>query len=629
MEIKNNYKRELTIPPQAIDVESRTVEVAMCSEKPVEREINGELYNEILLCGSENADLRRLNSSNAAPVLYNHNRDYLIGAVVSARMDSDRVGRATLRISSTANDEWEMIQEGILTNISIGYNINDYRIEGNNIYVTSFEIYEVSLVTVPADTNAGIGRSLGPNENPIELETLNSTSETIQEGELMEENTQDINEPENEHVEAEVVLEEVQEEVLETEQQEAEVVLEEQTRALQSDDELLAIIASRPDLLNKLNSTEEPLNSNELTNTENERQLELTSIGKVLNIDVSDAIAKGISVTDFKRQINENKNIKDDEMKKDFTLKNGLRSYANEEDMSAFEQGKRGLVVPTSALRAVNTTVGANLIQETIDYDSYIDILRANSVLANFPITVISGLEGDGKLSLPALNSDFTDAFGFIEEDGKSPEATPAYGKVTLEPKDFTGSVYLTRIMMKSSDAAERYTTEAMIKGASSRLEKEVMAKVVSEAVKEGNVKEVAALSNIDFDAVVDAMGELGSKNVVSSKIVAVMSPKTRAALRKQVVKGNTSAKFLVEGQGTSQLLAGEIPVIESTLVADDQVILGDFSQIVIAQWGSDVELDKDETTSRDRGGLYLRIWATINHAVARPEAFYVLRVGA
>ena len=627
MEIKNNNKRELTIPLQAIDIESRTVEIAFCSELPAKRKINDKDYNEILLCSTENVDLRRLNQN--AALLWNHDPDAIIGSVLNARMDSDRIGRATVRISNTAENIWQMILEGTLTHISVGYFINDYRIDGDNIIVTSFTPYEISWVTIPVDPTVGIGRSLDPNENPIELETLNSTSETIQEGELMEENTQDINEPENEHVEAEVVQEEVQEEVLETEQEEAEVVLEEQTRALQSDDELFAIIASRPDLLNKLNSTEEPLNSNELTNTENERQLELTSIGKVLNIDVSDAIAKGISVTDFKRQINENKNIKDDEMKKDFTLKNGLRSYANEEDMSAFEQGKRGLVVPTSALRAVNTTVGANLIQETIDYDSYIDILRANSVLANFPITVISGLEGDGKLSLPALNSDFTDAFGFIEEDGKSPEATPAYGKVTLEPKDFTGSVYLTRIMMKSSDAAERYTTEAMIKGASSRLEKEVMAKVVSEAVKEGNVKEVAALSNIDFDAVVDAMGELGSKNVVSSKIVAVMSPKTRAALRKQVVKGNTSAKFLVEGQGTSQLLAGEIPVIESTLVADDQVILGDFSQIVIAQWGSDVELDKDETTSRDRGGLYLRIWATINHAVARPEAFYVLRVGA
>lgn len=76
---------------------------------PVEREINGEVYNEILLCGSENADLRRLNNNGA--VLYNHNRDDLIGAVVSAQMDTDRVGRATLKISTTASDMWEMIQK--------------------------------------------------------------------------------------------------------------------------------------------------------------------------------------------------------------------------------------------------------------------------------------------------------------------------------------------------------------------------------------------------------------------------------------------------------------------------------------------------------------------------------------
>lgn len=56
MEIKNQ-KRELTIPLQAINTESRTIDVAFCSETPVEREINGEIYNEILLCGSDNADL--------------------------------------------------------------------------------------------------------------------------------------------------------------------------------------------------------------------------------------------------------------------------------------------------------------------------------------------------------------------------------------------------------------------------------------------------------------------------------------------------------------------------------------------------------------------------------------------
>jgi len=364
-----------------------------------------------------------------------------------------------------------------------------------------------------------------------------------------------------------------------------------------------------------------------INKNEEKRIAELQGMSRVLKLDVSEAIAKGISVEDFKRQIKQP--IKEDHniMENNFSLQNSLRAMSNlDADFEGANMGARGLKVPTSAIRAVNTTTGANLIQETIAYDSFIDILRANSVLSKFPITVISGLEGDGKLSLPALNSDFTNNFGFVLEDGTSPEATPAFGKVTLEPQDFTGSVYLTRIMMKSAAAAERYTTDAMIKGSASQLEKHVLANVVTEAVAAGNTDEVAT---IDFDAVVDAIAALGAKNVVSSSIVAVMSPATRASLRKQVVKGNTAAKFLVEGMGDEQVLAGEVPVIESTLVADGQVILGDFSQIVIAQWGSEVELDRDLTTSRNRGGLYLRVWATMDTKVARADSFYVLTKSA
>ncbi|WP_427151552.1 HK97 family phage prohead protease [Citrobacter portucalensis] len=145
---KLKQKRELTIPVRAIDVDARTIEVAFCSEQPVSRMIDDELYYEILLCGEENVDLRRLNNKGA--VLFNHDRDKLLGAVVEARMDSDRVGRATLKISNVGlgNTMWGMIQEGILSHISIGYNIYDYRMDGNNIIVTNFEIYEISLVTV-------------------------------------------------------------------------------------------------------------------------------------------------------------------------------------------------------------------------------------------------------------------------------------------------------------------------------------------------------------------------------------------------------------------------------------------------------------------------------------------------
>lgn len=575
--------------------ESREVLIAFSSETPVVRCINGKDYNEILLHTEDSVDLSRL--KNGAALLFNHDLNQHIGIVEDANIDPDKVGRALVRFSSVGmgDEKYSQVQEGILRKVSVGYEINDYQIDGDNLIVTSWSPYEISMVSVPADDFVGVGRSID-GEQP-ELND-NSTEEVQEQPKVV---------PTEDKSTIEVLQDEVQEVI----------------------GEVKELISETADAVEEV-IEEVKSDVSELINKEEQRIAELNGMARVLKLDVSEAIANGISVEDFKRQLKQP--IKDEHniMENKFSLSNSIRAMSNlDADIEGLDMGSRGVKVPATALRAVNTTTGANLIQETIAYDSYIDILRANSVLAKFPLTVISGLEGDGKLSLPALNADFTDSFGFVAEDGTSPEATPAFGKVTLEPTDFTGSVYLTRIMMKSSAAAERYTTDAMIKGAATQLEKAVLAGVVTEATAAGNVTVGTTTGVMDFDAVVDAMAELGSRNVASGSVVAVMSPATRATLRKQVVKGNTAAKFLVEGTGDAQVLAGEIPVIESTLVADGQIILGDFSQIVIAQWGSDVELDRDTTTSRNRGGLYLRVWATMDHKVARTESFQIINPGA
>ena len=600
MELKKNQKREMRVQELPTN-DNREVLIAFSSETPVIRCINGKDYNEILLHTAEAVDLSRLN--NGAALLFNHDFDQHIGVVEDASIDPDKVGRALVRFSSIGmgDEKYQMVVEGTLRKVSVGYEINDYQIDGDNLLVTKWSPYEISMVSVPADDLIGVGRSLEDDQSENNSEPHNE----VKEGSLEEEQSE-----------------------VETPDEEDKSLVEEAVKAASEViDEVKEVISEVVETIEEVAEEIKSEVSELINKNEEQRIAELNGMARVLKLDVTEAIANGISVEDFKRQLKQP--IKDEHniMENKFSLQNSLRVMSNlDAEIEGLDMGTRGVKVPANALRAVNTTTGANLIQETIAYDSYIDILRANSVLAKFPLTVISGLEGDGKLSLPALNGDFTDAFGFVTEDGISPEATPAFGKVTLEPTDFTGSVYLTRIMMKSSAAAERYTTDAMIKGSASQLEKHVLANVASEAIAAGNT---AAVATIDFDSVVDAMAELGSKNVASSSVVAVMSPKTRATLRKQVVKGNTAAKFLVEGTGDNQLLAGEIPVIESTLVADGQVILGDFSQIVIAQWGSAVELDRDNSTSRNRGGLYLRIWATMDTKVARPESFYVLTVSS
>ncbi|EBS3911821.1 phage major capsid protein [Salmonella enterica subsp. houtenae] len=645
---KLNQKRELTIPVRAINVDARTIDVAFCSEQPVSRIIDDQLYYEILLCGEENVDLRRLNNKGA--VLFNHDRDKLLGAVVEAHMDADRVGRATLQISNVGlgNTMWGMIQEGILSHISIGYNIYDYRMEGNNIIVTNFEIYEISLVTVPADETVGIGRALGCDdqirdvledelEEAHEDESLNSTEDTNDEDRIMDE--QDGMEEtrlDNESYDIKETL------IVDNDENGGVANIE------LSDGELEELISKRPDLLTKLQAGIEPdqINSADPVEVEDkrdvgefedadgnsehpedmedeaekERKRELTSIGQVLKVDVSEAIAKGISVSDFKRSLNTNNkspNVKDNKMEK--SVINSLIRQAAEG--KPFE-GTR-LEVPVNQLRATSTAAatGGALVKE-VYVDSYIDVLRANSVFAQLPIQTFSGLEGEGNLVLPKLSSDFTAMFEFIDEGEDSPLVDANFEKLVLKPKTFSGSVPITRTLIKSADTAERYVQDAMVRGAGLKLEKEILAEIVT-AAPNGTL--TAAITQKDVQ---DALAKLAAANVRIDNVVAIVHPTTAAVLRSTLVGENTAAKYMIEGFRFEAYLCDSVRVIESTQVAPGSVIFGDFSNVVLASWGG-LTVDRDDTTLRASQGIVLRTFAYIDHAVAHAEAFYVMKLAA
>ncbi|MCM7459526.1 phage major capsid protein [Enterobacter hormaechei] len=598
-----NQKREQTVPVTAINVDNRTIEVAFATETPVSRELEGELYYEILLCDENSVDRTRINNKGA--VLFNHDRDKLLGVVESTTIGADRVCRATLRISNVGlgNTMWSMIQEGILSHVSVGYNIYDYRIEaGNNIVVTRWEPSEISLCSVPADINSGIGRS---DTFEYELDTaheddsLNSSNETSEEERLMEEQEgMEETRLDNESYDIK--------ETLEVDNDENGGVANIEL----SDGELEEMLSKRPDLLAKLqNKGVEPetLNSNdpvesedtravgdfsdadgeanhpedmedEAEKAEQERKRELTSIGSVLNVDVSEAIAKGISVSDFKRSLNTNNktpNVKENKMEK--SVINGLIRQAAEG--KPFEGAR--VEVPVNQLRATSTApaTGGALVKE-VYVDSYIDVLRANSVFAQLPIQTFSGLEGEGNLVLPKLSSDFTAMFDFIDEGADSPLVDANFEKLVLKPKTFSGSVPITRTLIKSADTAERYVQDAMVRGAGLKLEKEILGQIVTSAP----VKTLTA--TITQEDVQGALGQLAAANVRIDEVVAIVHPTTAAILRSTIVSGNTAAKYMIEGYRFEAYLCDSVKVIESTQVDAGSIIFGDFSNVVLASWG-------------------------------------------
>ncbi|MFB4600077.1 phage major capsid protein [Enterobacter cloacae subsp. cloacae] len=609
MKIKNQT-RELTLPT-AINSDNRTVEVAFCSETPVAREIEGKLYNEVLLCNPENVDLSRLNNSGA--VLFNHDRDHLIGKVLAARIDSDKVGRAVLQISNASEKEWEQINEGVLTHISFGYTVNDYRIEGNIIYVTHFTPYEISLVTVPADVSAGVGRSLINNND-------DNQKDMIMEDEKEIESTEPEINDESEVVSTELESEEEVEESLEEEITETEEVR-------MSDEELLEQISNRPDLLERMinkievEETREEVqestanSESEDSTDEVERKRELESIGVVLNIDVSEAIENGISVEDFKRTLNTKTNPNHDkEIKMDKSVLNSLIRSLSEGNFAGKTE------IPASDFVRTSTTVGGAALVKEVYADSYIDVLRAQSVFANLPVQVYSNLEGEGNLVLPKLSSDFTDNFGYVTEGAPSPSYNASFEKITLKPEIFTGSVELTRTLIKSASTAEQYIQDAMVKGAALKLERLILTDVVAAA------PEVTLTAAITKQDVISALATLAAANVRIENVVAIVHPTTAAVLRTTLDGSNTAAKYLLQGYMGDGILADSVRIVESTQVAAGAIVFGDWSNIVMAQWGS-VTMDRDDTTQRNSMGIVLRTFSFQAHALAHDEAFLVLKL--
>lgn len=558
-----------------INQDGKLIELAFASEQPVQREFGDRILNEILLCSPENIDLSRL--QNKAAVLFNHDKDNIIGVVESSSVDADKVCRASIRLSSTADKYQTMVEEEILTKVSVGYSILDYRIDGDNLLATKWQPFEVSLVSIPADDiQSGIGRSFE--------DVQESTESELEPGQEID--------SDNEESEIESTDDE----------QESEQEREEQS-STESEIEIDSTNEKEP---------EQTINTEE---QDQERQMEIEALGKLLNKDVSRYLESNLSLRDITNELKNTNSPNDKEITMENNLSKAIRSLIDNSPVEGVIEGERGYVVD---LQRDTTTTNAAGVVVRKTADSYIDQLWAQSVLAQVAQPqVFSGLEGNGELVIPVANKLTGGTFGFVAEGADSPMHDAPFTSVSLKPKNFTGSVALTRTLQLSNSAAERFVSEQLTKTAASDLENEILRYIATNATQQ-------TATAFDLAAIEDAVEALATANVYAGNCVAIMHPSVYAALRQVPMAGNTAAKMLIEGYRDEQYLADEIRVIVSTRVPTDAILIGDFSTLILAQWGG-VELDRDLTTKRASQGVVLRSFSYMDFAVAHKDAFVLV----
>jgi HK97 family phage major capsid protein/HK97 family phage prohead protease len=146
---------------EAVATKDDTLTLSFSSEAPVARSFG----DEVLSHAAGAVDLSRLN--DGAPLLWNHDPNQLLGVVESAQISSSK-GRAVVRWGSSpeAQQRRADVENGVIRNVSVGYQIDEMQRQGDVMVATSWTPLEISLVAIAADPNVGIGRSLSQPAKP-------------------------------------------------------------------------------------------------------------------------------------------------------------------------------------------------------------------------------------------------------------------------------------------------------------------------------------------------------------------------------------------------------------------------------------------------------------------------------
>ncbi len=601
--MKKQLRRNLSGLAACGHQEKYIFDIAFSDETPVQREFLDEMGNPILLNevlrhdNPERIDLTRLN--NGAPLLYQHNHDLPIGKVVegSARIDPDGVGRCQIQFSAVnelANEVRQMVIEGTLSKISFGYDLTEYEQVGDDL-MAYFAPYEVSIVSVPASDNVGINREKSEIKLSLNKGTQRNAEtnkeipkmadeiikeEVIEELELTPEEVEEIRKLRAKR-EEEVVVEE--EEVIEEEKIEL------------SEDEVRAVRAMREGKRAK------PIRTvvRATRSRDNEQNL-------MKGYDLGKAIRAKVNGGQL----------------------SGRELEVHQELARSAKSNHGGIFIPGNALaRAAGAGVTATKVKsitpDGLDMSSFLDVVLQRSVLGRLNITKYDNLTQP--LTLPKMTKNAVDAFGWVDENGASPEADISVESFTMQPKNFTGGVPMSKYSLQTVPDLERIVVEHIMRGSQIALEKTLFAAAAANSAHApksiNDMFSATALKSATFKyeeilAEIAKMRDLG----FYESMTCVMTDATKATLMTTLKTAGVPGYIVDEITNT---MCG-LPVETTGLVGDGKIYVGDWSNIVLGSWGS-VELDMDDTTYRSQGAVVPRIWLNADVGYRHDDALKVL----
>lgn len=589
----NRLFRSAFLNKRKVDDEKRTAEFSFMSDEPVERDF-----------GIESIDVTKTDmsfvSSGRAPLLLDHDTKAQIGVIEKAEI-VDGKGRAIARFgkSQLANEVFEDVKSGIRQNISVGYLIkemdkvedeNDEKSLGRDFFRVGIKPLEISMVSVPADTTVGIGRS------------LNQTTTITVKGDAMEKaKTDKVTEP-----------------VVNKDQiQKAEI-----TRIRE-----ISAIGKKHNLQDMADSSVRDGHS-----VAEFKGLVLDKIGNSKPLD-TDPNEVGLSSKEQKR----------------YSITNGIRaSLTNDWSKAGFERevsqeiekqsGRtaRGFFVPGDVFKRDLTqgtaTAGGHVTPDAHRGDLFIDALRDTSVVQQAGATIFRGLKGD--IKIPRLTTKGT--VGFVAENSATSETNQAFDQVTMTERTLGGFVDLSRVLINNSDPS----IEQIVRN---DMTQQIGLKIDEVAFEGGGSNEPTGITGtsgigdvaigtnggaITYDATIDLIKEVAQDSALKGSLGYAVTPEVVYQMRKTPKVSSTDSVMIMDNadllNGYRVYQSSQLPkdLTKGTLSSTAHaMIFGNFQDLLIGYY-SGLDVLVDPFTGSSAGTVRLNFFTGMDVAVRHAESF-------
>lgn len=630
---------------ECIDGQDLVVDMAFASDEPYERWWGVE----ILDCSPESVRLGRINDGGA--LLFNHNWDELRGHHVpgSVRCDADGVVRGRVSIAWAADEgkTVKLVQGGHLTKTSVGYEIlkiveqstaksgekiertldgqlfdrvltRSHREAPGDVVafrraldaaagaferaanepttyrVTDWEILENSLVTVPADTSVGLGRSLASDPQPA---FVPETPVSKHEEKSMTQQVETVDVAAIERAAADKAQQRIgaiaalgdQFKDFEGARELADAAIRNGQPLDDFRTALMAHVAQR----GKKWEPEIGMSQKEVKRFSLMRAISAMATGDwrgaEFEREASDAVAQKLKASGIERNGSD-------------------RGF-----LIPLEVQRRDLVVGTA-------TAGGNAVATNLRPQDFVELLRARQLSAELGISRLTGLVG---------NADITRQTGaatayWVGENATGTESQQTLGLMQLRPKGLVAYTEVGRLLRQQmTPDADMFVMNDLAKQLAIAIDAAVFAGTGASNQPTGilstsGIGSVTGTS-LAWAGILEFQTDVAGANALNRNCKYVTTPSVAALLAQRARFSNTDTPLW-----SGNILDGEVggfPAHSSTNLPAATMIFGDFSEVVQAEWGV-LEIDVNPYANFTAGTVGIRAFHYVDIGVRTPGAF-------